>query len=372
MLQKIPLRAGWSLISLFVQPDATTWTEVLTHALNNSMDGDQVKTRSHVIDFVDITYQGDTFRQWFADPPITWDVDTAYYINVRQQQEFSVNGDPIALDRNFTIPQYWQYLPYHRTTREPLQDAIPSFDFAEKDLIKNGYQWSVYSEQYGWIGSLTHMVPGEGYHMWTSKAGVGRYAPLPSAVSSRRRLDSSDNDAHACPWTVEGRASRVNTQQLLLTVQNEGGAGADVADGFVAAQSVSTGEIIDCQAISPIVNRFFMLPAFSTSGEHMRFLFTRGTAAENVTLRIFDQRVGANGDTSYYADRINAQIGTLRDPVRLMLPLIPPSPTVSPPPPMPRLPPHSSSVIGSVVPIVAATVSGVALVTLLRCTIVKV
>lgn len=59
------------------------------------------------------------------------------------------------------------------------------------DIIKNQQVISIYNDQFGWVGNLTHLVPGEGYMFKTESAGSFNFPNSSNSITSKKSSEKN-------------------------------------------------------------------------------------------------------------------------------------------------------------------------------------
>lgn len=125
----------------------------------------------------------------------------AYKIKMKKEATLELTGkgsDPTS--NTITLNQGWNWIGYVPTVTLPLEQALQNLQAEENDLIKGLDSFAIYDGS-TWTGSLTHLLPGEGYMYYSQSVKSFNYAANgtesePSAPSAQWSYDihqSEDN-----------------------------------------------------------------------------------------------------------------------------------------------------------------------------------
>ena len=125
----------------------------------------------------------------------------AYKIKMKKEATLELTGkgaDPTS--NTITLNQGWNWIGYVPTVTLPLEQALQNLQAEENDLIKGLDSFAIYDGS-AWTGSLTHLLPGEGYMYYSQSVKSFNYAANgtesePSAPSAQWSYDihqSEDN-----------------------------------------------------------------------------------------------------------------------------------------------------------------------------------
>src|SRR3546814_540132 len=65
----------------------------------------------------------------------------------------------------------WNYISYLPQVSMTVTEALAGYAASEEDVIKSQTGFAMYDSQNGWMGSLTHLQPGQGYMLYRKAAG---------------------------------------------------------------------------------------------------------------------------------------------------------------------------------------------------------
>ncbi len=166
--QRIPLEAGWSMISLNIDPSEEY----------DEGDGPDVRLvlegiMDHVVLFKDgngnFCVPGMDF--WGIT---TWDGTQGYLIKMDEESDLAVNGYPIPLEREIELEAGWNMIPYFPSYEDRFDYVLSSL--VDRDLLilaKNGYG-AFYTPEWG-VGGDCIAHPGEGLLVKVTRNCTFRY-----------------------------------------------------------------------------------------------------------------------------------------------------------------------------------------------------
>jgi hypothetical protein len=163
-VQYIDLNEGWNWISFNINPHDDGVLNGLFFTSTSFTEGDQIKSAA--------TQQ---FAEWNGE---NWlgslsnvDYHLMYMIySDRHHRGIQVAGHRLSnnSERTISLHHGWNGFPYLLTATSGLTNALA--DYIEKasvgDIIKSQTQFAVFNADGHWMGSLTALVPGEGYLLY--------------------------------------------------------------------------------------------------------------------------------------------------------------------------------------------------------------
>lgn len=186
--QQIPLAAGWNWYSYHVQPYDENTKAVFAKVADRldvvkNATGFYGEQLGGTLDEVNCT---DLFMAK-ASSPVT----------------YVVEGKPCRpADYPITLYAGWNWIGYPATFTVPIDEAFAGADPQEKDLVKTIDRFAIWSGS-KWIGSLTAIVPGQGYMYLSHCADSCRFtypsAPLTATKPSMLPQATPASDAYFTP-----------------------------------------------------------------------------------------------------------------------------------------------------------------------------
>jgi hypothetical protein len=163
-VQYIDLNEGWNWISFNINPHDEGSLDELFFTTTPFTEGDQVKSAAT-----------QEFAEWNGE---NWagslshvDYHLMYMIfSDRFHKGIQVAGHRLSnsSERTLMLHHGWNSFPYLLTATSGLTNALA--DYIEKasvgDMIKSQTQFAVFNADGHWMGSLTALVPGEGYLLY--------------------------------------------------------------------------------------------------------------------------------------------------------------------------------------------------------------
>lgn len=156
----IPLNKGWTWFSMPLESNDLSSSTLLTQDLVNTTN-DLIKGQV-------------SFDQYASSMGWLGGITAGGgYLNTEAYKYFRANKDTLELigkrihpDSSIALinlDQGWNWMGYVSTKVSDLATALGQLTPADGDIIKSQYNFAVYDNANGWIGSLTQMKPGYGY-----------------------------------------------------------------------------------------------------------------------------------------------------------------------------------------------------------------
>ena len=162
-IQNIGLKSGWNWISFNVE---NARLSDISYVLGNNQWGgnDVVKSDATEV-FANYVPEETRWAGTMATAGNGFNNRNMFLIKSETAQTLSLAGTPVTDKDKLTldIKQGWNYISYLPSTNLSLKDALAGYDAKEGDIIKDAEQFAMYSENVGWLGSMTYMKPGNGY-----------------------------------------------------------------------------------------------------------------------------------------------------------------------------------------------------------------
>ena len=271
---------GWKWFSLFAtpkDPDASVVFKDATSAIAAITDG------------------SNTIVGWLGQMEID-NPAAMYKLNATGPYVETIIGaptDPTAID--ITLKQGWTWIGYPAQAMNSLSAAFASVEPQEDDMVKSQTAFAIYTDG-DWVGTLTTMVPGEGY-LYNNKASAAKTFRFPKPVVSGHRNAPRRAASHHSPLT-----SRYQDNMTMVAVVKNG------------------NDVVENAQVS--VYAYGELRAFSaeavTNDLHFLTIGGQGSEADLLTfvVQTADGEYMLSQTDVFVAD---AQRGTLDNPVVLQL-----------------------------------------------------
>jgi len=164
--QVIELAKGWTWVSFAVDDQSKNTVVELFEGLEVS-NGDLIKSQTQFSLYDD---------GWGTDDLVNLSVEEAYKIKLSSQNDLYLKGLAVDLETySVTLGAGWNWLSYPLFQNQPINDALGLLDKAENDMIKDQHSFALYDNTLGWVGSLTHLKPGNGYILYAQNGGEFHY-----------------------------------------------------------------------------------------------------------------------------------------------------------------------------------------------------
>ena len=151
--QNIDLAKGWNWMSFSVKPAPMTTTTVLANA-----DGRATRIKSKT----DAAEYDAASGTWLGTLTTLNNTDM-YLLNTSEAFTLNVTGQRVnPADETITVKNGWNWIGYNGLQVIGLTEALAGMSPQDGDIIK-GQKGVAFFDEYEWIGSLTTLVPGQGY-----------------------------------------------------------------------------------------------------------------------------------------------------------------------------------------------------------------
>ncbi len=274
-------RAAWKWFSLYAQPKQNSVSAVFNDALG------AISTVTDGILSV---------RQWQGDL-VAFDLARAYKLNATAPYAQTLVGAPaVPSDVVISLNGHgWTWIGYPVQATNTLDAAFASAHPQEGDMVKNQSSFSIYTEG-EWLGTLTAMVPGDGY-MYNNTVDAKTFNfPIP-AVSGHR---NAPRRAAQQPSTLTANHHRDNMTMVAVVKR-----GDDVVEN--AQVSVFANGELRAFSAEAVARNLHFLTIGGQGGEADRLTFAVATEDGDYMLAQTDVFVA------------DAQRGTTAQPVVLQL-----------------------------------------------------
>ena len=297
-VQYIDLNEGWNWISFNINPHDEGSLEGLFFTTTPFTEGDQVKSAAT-----------QEFAEWNGE---SWagslthvDYHLMYMIfSDRFHKGIQVAGHRLAntSERTLMLHHGWNGFPYLLTATSGLTNALA--DYIEKasvgDMIKSQTQFAVFNADGHWIGSLTALVPGEGYLFYRNGQSTVPFTFYNNGNAKGGKGISDEKPMRSDvvrPATNMTMIASVENEELRRRIQDGG-----VLKAYTGAKLTGVAEWLEVDGEM----RFFLNVGTDNPGQLTFFLEEEGEKTE-----LF-------ANTPLQA-AVNRHFGTLDNPVLLSL-----------------------------------------------------
>lgn len=165
------LAAGWNWMSMYVKSDDMS---VPTIFANIAEQTDMVKSKT--------LFMAHGAGKWYGNN-IIMNNKEMYMAKMNEEQRLKVIGGKVDVTKEkIDIASGWNWIGYSGSRVISLTDALAELEAEDGDVIKSQRDFAMY-DGYEWTGTLTALVPGEGY-MYRSLASGTKSFHYPSAAVS--------------------------------------------------------------------------------------------------------------------------------------------------------------------------------------------
>ena len=276
-------RAGWKWFSLYAMPK----------------DSDPEVVFKDALDAISIVTDGNAVSiNWIGllelDNPATM-----YKLKTEMPYVETIVGTPTnCTDIDITLNSGWSWIGYPCQASNSLGAAFAAANPQEGDQVKNQTSFSIYTNN-EWIGTLTAMVPGEGY-LYNSTASAAKTFKYPKPEVSGKK-NAPAHKTHESHEPYEAYESFEDNMTMIAVVMN----GDELVEN--AEVSVYAGTELRGQSTEVVKD-----------GKH--FLTIGGKSGEDDVLTF----VVTTGESTYYLNQTelfhaNAMMGSMAQPYVLQL-----------------------------------------------------
>jgi PKD repeat protein len=179
------LNGGWNWISLNIANESMAINDLFSSLGDN---GIFIKNQTQSATY----YPG---SGWFGSI-IDLNLNSMYMINMSTGDTLAYEGIAANIHQiEYELNSGWNWISYSPQETESLVYALADLG-NRANLIKNQSSFSYFYAGAGWFGSLTELLPGEGYKLSMNEACNFTY-PLPEPLNSNRTI--AENNAKIVP-----------------------------------------------------------------------------------------------------------------------------------------------------------------------------
>ncbi|BDD06676.1 LamG-like jellyroll fold domain-containing protein [Aureibacter tunicatorum] len=291
--QHYQLKEGWNWVSFGLSPDQPDINDFFASDLKSKML--QIKDVDNAI-----------FSQYSAlQSDLVGTLDTvnvyeSYFIKMSAPASFSYQGEIVDPSENpLDIHQGWNTIGYLPRKDMMVSDALASLSPENGDIVKSRHAFSVYYDQYGWIGNLDYMRTGEGYMLYSANGNAQLIYPqtgMFEGVSTRKKESSRASSV----WSIEPNDAEYSMTAIISTdeasLDEESILGAFIGDRCIG--------YAEAQKVNGLESTLFFVNMFANENDQISF-------------RLID----ANGEIAQASNQIawqsNQHIGSTMSPLML-------------------------------------------------------
>ena len=154
LIQKIPVYDGWNWMSFNIAMDETKPLSLILNGIEPE-DGDIIKSINKFTQFYNNSWIGNLHQL---------NTKEMYMFNLNKSDTLIVSGTAVNPDTSVIhIVNGWNWIGYTPLVNIEINEAFGKFNASHGDVVKSQYDFSMYDEQMGWIGTLDYLRPNMGY-----------------------------------------------------------------------------------------------------------------------------------------------------------------------------------------------------------------
>jgi len=309
--QNIGLNSGWTWLSLNLTSGDMS-LDAITEDLDSS-PGDLISSQSNFSQYYE---EGDDWVGLLD----TLNTQSMYQTFMANDMDLTIVGLEVVADSNvIAYSEGWNWIAYSHQSILDIGTAFMNMNIENYDIVKGQYGFAQYAAEIGWIGSLTHLNPGEGYML---NAGSGGSFIYPNDVPGMARS------------IAMGNQERANIQELYSTAglnpHEYEHSMSIISDMSASASFFSEHNLEDLSFIAYVdddIRGISKLETYIEIDKDLLFLSVYGNQpGEKVYIRVYDEVTEEEFLTSLeFGFNKNDIIGSINSPVTLsgIIPVIP-------------------------------------------------
>ncbi len=227
---RVSFSPGWTWRSFNMEADKLENSNALLEGVS-AINGDQVKSQS----VVDVYAPGVGWIGTIAGDG-GYQTGTFYQFYLQNGGEVDITGSQGQIDLPISIQEGWNFLGFTPPFNLSVDESFASFGPSQGDIVKSQFEFSVYDDDLGWVGTLTSLKPTEGYLFQSSKSGTLTYPEVSFLNASSREEAVFDP-----PWPIDRHQYQHN--MTLVAQAPELPEGAAVG-AFIDGTPVGSGHMI--------------------------------------------------------------------------------------------------------------------------------
>ncbi|MFY8108175.1 MAG: LamG-like jellyroll fold domain-containing protein [Bacteroidia bacterium] len=290
--QRIPLNTGWNWISFnLLSTDSTNLNQLFAGLRNFS--GNQIKNNTQMASYDSIN--GWTGNLSNLNTGIKPESSYLMYVNERDTLEVrGVEANPV--NRTISINAGWNFLGFIAQRNLSTNEALSDLDASQNDIIKGQTNFAVYDTVLGWIGSLSTLIPNEGYLYKSANSQSFNY-PLNAMFGKKAQTRDEFVSKY---WTL--KPGKSNTTMSLLAKVN-------------ACSNLNNKDQLLLGAFVNNELRGFAKAQIVNGKENIYFLSIEGLENETLSFKLLDENSGLVYDLKQTIDfKSNLISGSLKSP----------------------------------------------------------
>ena len=109
-----------------------------------------------------------------------------YKVDMNEAHNYEFDGLTLSERATIDLTQGWNWIGYPSMDMQSLTTAFDSDKVEEGDIILGQAGFSVYSNADGWVGTLSTLMPGQGYMYWSANSKKLKFSPARRTVRLRK------------------------------------------------------------------------------------------------------------------------------------------------------------------------------------------
>jgi len=287
--QHIALNPGWNWISVnLLSTDSANLNQLFGGLKPSSVN--QIKNNSQMASF-------DSLNGWtgsLANINAGVKPEQSYLLKVAEQDTLEIRGvEANPSNRIINLTSGWNYIGFVSQRNLSTNEALANWDASQNDVIKGQTNFAVYDTVLGWIGSLSALIPNEGYLYKSAKNGTFTY-PRSAMFGKKAIVATKVSSAY---WSIN--PYQFNSNMNIIGKVN-------ACSNLLAKEQLILGAFVNNQL------RGFAKPQSMNVNENTYFLTISGNENEAITFKLLDETTGnvfdLNQNLSYKTNAINGSI----------------------------------------------------------------
>ena len=119
-----------------------------------------------------------------------------YKVDMSEAHNYAFDGLTLNQRATIDLAQGWNWIGYPSMDMQPLASAFQPSEINAGDIIMGQAGFSVYSDADGWIGTLSTLMPGQGYMYWTATGKKIKFTPARHTVRLRKPRQGLQSTAY--------------------------------------------------------------------------------------------------------------------------------------------------------------------------------
>lgn len=301
----IDLPAGWKWVSFALSTNELADINAILKNVE-AAEGDQIKNAQY------FNLYAAADQQWLGSLTSNGGLqnEQMYKMYVSNPSEIKYTGeitDPTS--KPISVNPGWNWIGFVSQQNLEVNEALQTLAASDGDIIKSQYKVAVYDANFGWIGNLGSLFPGEGYLLKSQNAGTITY-PKNSSLGGGRILGKTEEDLDFL--TLGDIQVNPHAFQQQMTVI------ATIADYQIKNPERSLKVVANSESVHTGISEVYYNPA---TGKYGLMITVYGQqSGESVNFSLFDEEGRKMGNfEEELSFQPQAVAGSLKQPLQLHL-----------------------------------------------------